>query len=133
MVMVSACAVNLTDGLMQVDDFRWQNRLIIIFTDEEDDQTIKEILLAEQLEVDDRHILWFVVSDGNVVTNYEGSIHFTFANGLKEQYASPDTLLEVVLIGKDGGVKYRANILDTAEIYARIDQMPMRQAEMRGQ
>jgi hypothetical protein len=36
----------------------------------------------------------------------------------------------VVLVGKDGGVKHRAVHLDTADLYFRIDQMPMRQAEM---
>ena len=38
----------------------------------------------------------------------------------------------VILIGKDGGEKYRsASILSTSRLFAMIDAMPMRQAEMR--
>ena len=38
----------------------------------------------------------------------------------------------VVLVGKDGGEKYRSHRpLSTAELFALIDAMPMRRAEMR--
>ena len=37
----------------------------------------------------------------------------------------------VILVGKDGGEKYRSNkILQPAELFALIDAMPMRKAEM---
>lgn len=37
----------------------------------------------------------------------------------------------VILIGKDGGEKYRsASILTTGKLFATIDAMPMQQAEM---
>ena len=40
----------------------------------------------------------------------------------------------VILIGKDGGEKYRSNsILTTNHLFTIIDAMPMRQAEMRRQ
>ena len=38
----------------------------------------------------------------------------------------------VILIGKDGGEKYRsANLLTTGKLFAIIDAMPMRRAEMK--
>jgi hypothetical protein len=44
----------------------------------------------------------------------------------------PTTAFEVLLVGKDGGVKLRRlHPVDPAEIAALIDTMPMRQQEMR--
>lgn len=44
----------------------------------------------------------------------------------------PQTTFEVLLVGKDGGVKLRRNKLVAAsEITALIDTMPMRQEEMK--
>ena len=43
-----------------------------------------------------------------------------------------DEPFTVILIGKDGGEKYRSNsILDVDRLFAMVDAMPMRQAEMR--
>lgn len=40
---------------------------------------------------------------------------------------------ELILVGKDGGVKMRASLNTSLDrIFQRIDQMPMRQREMRG-
>ena len=41
-------------------------------------------------------------------------------------------LFTLVLIGKDGGIKYSSNkIISSAKLYVLIDQMPMRQQEMK--
>ena len=46
----------------------------------------------------------------------------------------PDEPFTIILIGKDGGEKYRSvNMLTTNHIFTIIDAMPMRQAEMRRQ
>jgi putative N-acetylmannosamine-6-phosphate epimerase len=43
-----------------------------------------------------------------------------------------ETGFEVILIGKDGGVKKRkTELMTTEELFAIIDSMPMRQSEMR--
>ena len=44
----------------------------------------------------------------------------------------PNEPFTVILIGKDGGVKYRSNSILTANrLFAMVDAMPMRQSEMR--
>ena len=41
---------------------------------------------------------------------------------------------EIILIGKDGGIKFRDNSpVQSSDLYKIIDRMPMRQAEMRSQ
>jgi hypothetical protein len=46
----------------------------------------------------------------------------------------PGATFEVLLVGKDGGVKWRSETpVSISEITARIDAMPMRQEEMKQQ
>ena len=44
----------------------------------------------------------------------------------------PNEPFTVILIGKDGGEKFRSSsILSTSRLFAMVDAMPMRQAEIR--
>lgn len=50
----------------------------------------------------------------------------------KKYKVEPSTPLTVILVGKDGGEKYRTHAVLTArQLFALVDAMPMRQAEMR--
>jgi glutathionylspermidine synthase len=55
------------------------------------------------------------------------------ADKLHQTYhITPNEPFTVILIGKDGGEKYRsASILTADRLFAMVDAMPMRQAEMR--
>ncbi len=54
------------------------------------------------------------------------------AQALRERLSMPPDRFEVALVGKDGGVAHRqAHALPLAEVFARIDAMPMRRAEIR--
>ena len=53
---------------------------------------------------------------------------------LRQHYGLQLKVFEVVLIGKDGGAKLRStHPLNPTALFATIDQMPMRQQEMRRQ
>lgn len=53
------------------------------------------------------------------------SLYKTYAVSAGESFT-------IILVGKDGGEKYRSNkITTTTQLFALIDGMPMRQAEMR--
>lgn len=50
----------------------------------------------------------------------------------KKYKVAPDTPFTLILVGKDGGEKYRSEKpAPAAELFALIDAMPMRQSEMR--
>ena len=50
---------------------------------------------------------------------------------LFKAYQVNPNLFTVMLIGKDGGVKFRSNsIINSKKLYGVIDQMPMRREEM---
>ena len=92
-----------------------------------------EILLAREKElIVERDILWFVVTRNSVSSNYSECVNETLASSMRDQFQSEQsTDIDVVLVGKDGKIKHRANSLDTFDLYFRIDQMPMRQSELK--
>jgi len=125
-------------ALMNLEPMEWQNRIIVIDPhasqiSQVDKTTIKEwirLLTENQSQVVERHIYWFVLSNP-VETNYLGAIAEPFTENLRTRYrfdAHP-----VLLIGKDGEIKERAQDLDLKYFYHQIDQMPMRRMEMRQQ
>ena len=118
--------------MLDAADFLWNNRLILIFTPEEEAPAPVKLLAGEEAHLAERQILWFVVSGETVASNYAGPIDGGAAARLRARFqTAPEMETEVVLVGKDGGVKHRAGSLDTVDLYGRIDQMPMRQAEIR--
>lgn len=115
-----------------MDDFRWKNRLILVFAEPTRVEPSVKILQAAAEEIEERQVLWFVMAGETVRTNYGGRLSPDLRAALIEPHRADATApLEVVLIGKDGGVKFRAPELDLQEIFTRIDAMPMRRSEMR--
>ena len=114
--------------------FRWENRLIVLFTDDPDADSLSRHLREHTAAIDERHILWFLITPNKVETNFPHGLAQDFAVNVHDKYhlpSGPDT--QVSLIGKDGGVKSRSGELDLEEIFLLIDGMPMRRSEMRQQ
>ena len=113
---------------------RWQQRLVFVFaTDESAAEAARSRLVDADTAIRERHITWFVVRDGDTASNHEGVLDPGLGGELERRYRRGGALqsTEVVLVGKDGGVKYRATALDLPAIFAEIDRMPMRRQEMR--
>lgn len=110
---------------------QWANRIVLIFSEDPADDKLVEKLKANSEAVNERDIAWFVISKAAVLTNLDQPLAESFGDRMMKQYAENSDDLQVLLIGKDGGLKNRYSQLDLQEIYARIDSMPMRQAEMR--
>jgi len=109
----------------------WTHRIILISVDAEQRPDIAQRLEREKGDIDERHIAWFLLTDEDTQSNLEVGLSPALHKVIKKEYFR-NTETGVVLIGKDGGVKYRATALDLDAIYGRIDQMPMRRAEMAG-
>lgn len=116
-------------ALESVEEMRWRHRVILVQSDQSCDGEIKTLQEAND-EITDRHILWFVFCGEIVETNFSGNLSEDFARNTKSKYFSGSSS-EAVLIGKDGGVKNRAQSLDLLALNQQIDTMPMRQREMR--
>ena len=121
-------------GLDSLTGFRWENRLIVVFAEEGTNSAeIQLQLTKENSAILDRHILWFIITKDSITTNHTGVLSPTLTEHLRNNYAKLDTPIETILIGKDGNVKSRNPFFDSDAIYGQIDQMPMRQAEMKQQ
>ena len=130
---VSAADSELIDNL---DYFEWKNRLILIDSPDSCEHEISKLNNAAD-EINDRDILWFVICEikGTTVleSNYSQKANKfapTLIGQIKNYYFTRNNT-KVVLVGKDGGTKYRATQLSLKEIFDRVDTMPMRQDEMR--
>jgi len=121
----------LCSAASQLDDvqqLQWQSRLILIHSSSPETSPSQD-LHAATAEIDERHIHWFVLYDGQLQTNYPGPIHPDFVTHTSNRYFS-EKQKSVLLIGKDGSIKLRSEHLDLQYIFQLIDQMPMRQSEM---
>jgi hypothetical protein len=110
--------------LHDVTDLQWQNRLLLIWSEDRLDDGLAELTY----EIDDRDLLWFLFLETEVTSNYKGKISSEFWVSTRTQYYDPE--VKVILIGKDGGVKNRYSSLDMFSVFKSIDSMPMRQIEI---
>ncbi|MEL6347745.1 MAG: DUF4174 domain-containing protein [Myxococcota bacterium] len=114
---------------------RWQHRLLLLFAEGPAADGVPPFLVDVQREaagIMERDLILAMVyasEEGafgstplSMAQNAALRAHFDVAVG--------ETAL--LLVGKDGGVKVRATPpVDLADIFQRIDAMPMRQQEMR--
>ncbi|MEM9436965.1 MAG: DUF4174 domain-containing protein [Pseudomonadota bacterium] len=105
---------------VELDDFKWTARPVIVFADSPLDpafQTQMEFLEAEIEEVVERDIV--------IITDTETGAPSELRKMLRPRG------FQLVLIGKDGGVKLRKPFpWDMRELSRTIDKMPIRQREI---
>jgi hypothetical protein len=103
-----------------LDGYRWRNRPVLLFAPSADDPGYAEqraALQAARAGLVERDIV--VLSDTDPA-----------ADGALRRRLEPADF-EVLLVGKDGGVKLRRQApIPPAELFGVIDAMPMRRQEM---
>jgi len=121
---------NMEQKMIRLEDLQWQNRVILVFTNENlDNHQLYEKFQAQQVEIEMRDIRYFLFGK-DVLSNHIGMLDQKISRELTSQYQPLENEIMVVLIGKDGREKYRKTYLDFEEIFGIIDAMPMRQQEM---
>ncbi len=120
------------EALAGIGQLAWSNRVILVFAETALTQALQAELQRAQDEIEQRHIVWLLVSGGKVQTNFPGPVAWNLEATLIRDWKDAQTSLpQVILIGKDGGEKLRNNRLNLDAVFAAIDRMPMRQHEMR--
>ena len=114
----------MADEIKTFEEFKWKNRIILLFAD-----NIKNQQLKEQKKI--------------LASDYRGQISrdlitFTFTkNNHKDEYFDKYDIkngFTLILIGKDGGEKMRSSkAVSLDEIFSLIDSMPMRKQEIKEQ
>ena len=115
-------------------EYRWQNRPLLVFAPDSSDarlqQTLKT-LSGHDCELTDRHMKILVLLGKGQSTRDDETLSIQDAQQLRARYGLTADDFAVLLVGKDGGEKYRTQAPpDLSLIYALIDGMPMRIDEM---
>lgn len=117
--------------LADISSMRWKSRVILV-SEPETAKEVFEEFKANELDINDRDINWFVRDGETITTNFDSNVKLSesFRENVFSRYFNSDRSA-VVLIGKDGGVKVRADQLDLGALFATIDVMPMRLQEIK--
>ena len=107
----------------KLKDYLWKNRVIITFS-----ASVKEPeRLALQKQMEEKACAF---TDRNLVhiDLLQGSEDF---DKMSQQFSVSSSGFQLLLLGKDGGVKLRSSSASLEDIFSLIDTMPMRRSEMR--
>jgi len=127
LIFIMVAQAETAPVLSDLDSLEWKNRVIIVNEPKNQDECL-QLLKARVVEIDDRDIIWFIIRDDITLSNYSGQLSREFVDNMRERYGSGNG--KVILIGKDGGIKFQSDYLNLEAIFSEIDAMPMRQFEM---
>lgn len=116
---IIAMSISMSTSAQDLTDYKWKSRILLIFGNEKDGQLTERqqvVFNAQKSGLKERDLVVFVNPESKSTKKLRNETGF-----------------EVILIGKDGGVKKRkTELMSTDELFAIIDAMPMRRSEMRG-
>ncbi len=129
------CLMILKTNGQSMEKHRWENRILIVKTFSEQDPMYQEQLKEfsdSNIDLKERKIvLYEIVGNKYKMTDYQKlstDIYWQNLQNINEDIFD----FEVILIGLDGGVKFKkTDILRKEELYSIIDRMPMRSEELR--
>ena len=117
-----------------MEQYRWQQRPLLIFAPTDKHSGYREMLQAVQTQrtgfVDRDMVLIRVLANSGQAD--ETILSAKEVEHLRQSYAIAPDEFRVLLIGKDGGIKLESGEpVAMDRIFTRIDGMPMRQRESR--
>lgn len=113
----------------------WENRIVLLFSEDSSEEKLQaqlQLFQQNQIDMKDRDLLVYqIFPEGGKLTTGK-ALTVEQALYLRARYKVSDKAFTVILIGKDGGSKLRKeSVVAPSELFDLIDQMPMRQSEMR--
>ena len=106
-------------------ELSWTYRILLLNGDALNQETLST-LSAENEAINTRQIVWFWRENGQLKSNFFGSLSQLSEEQINQQLKAHS----VVLIGKDGESKYQSNEFVWQPLLLLIDNMPMRRQEM---
>ncbi len=124
-----------TLNAQDVSVHRWENRLLILLTEDTEDMLLKKQL--EELSncregIEDRKLIVYRSTKDKFRKGLDSEGEWKNSSDIYKKYKGNKPGFQVVLIGLDGGIKIdQSEIISCEELFGTIDSMPMRKAEMR--
>jgi len=110
-----------------LDNLRWKYRVVLVSGPASKVEEQISMLKTSVEDLDDRELLVFDLNE-KMQSSPAGDIS---SNEIRT-YFDLDDDFHILLIGKDGGVKINSTqLLKPTDLFATIDRMPMRRAEMK--
>lgn len=132
MFAVSLFNVLVVSG-QDLSKHRWQNRLILLLTDDENNSTFQPQLAEFRKDftgLNERKLIIYQVMPEEFKTGLNAGNKIK-SDRLFNDYKKTNSGFEVILLGLDGGIKLRQDeLLSLEKLYAIIDAMPMRRREI---
>jgi hypothetical protein len=123
--------------MQSLQPFKWQKRVVLVFAANAADarwQRQQELLKQADQELTARDLVVLGVLGNQVSAINTRMSNMPKPDLLREQYKIKPDDFTVVLIGKDGTEKYRAqDVIKPGAIFHIVDAMPIRQQEIRRQ
>lgn len=129
--------MSLNLSAQQLQQHRWQNRLLLIINNTDDSAKSKTQLSLLKQDIPglkERKLLVYQFSEKSYKKGLSDTTSWlpTTSNTAIPQISNNP--FSVYLIGLDGGIKMKKHkVVNLSTIFSLIDGMPMRQAELRGQ
>lgn len=120
---------------LDLGTYRWKNRLLLVFTPSAQDASCRQqhSFLGQSGGLLNRDLVVasiYAHGDGQIGSKL---ISTAQSEALRDQFNVEPDGFTAILIGKDGGEKQRfSKPVAPQELFAIIDEMPMRQEEMKG-
>jgi hypothetical protein len=131
MALVLAFGTILPAGAATMERYRWKNRVLVLFApgDVPELAAQRDHLLRYEPHLAERAIVIFAVIGNDRIQAIHGDAPpADQVPGLRSEFrVAPDAPFTALLVGLDGGVKWRENRpAEQAELFGLIDSMPMR-------
>jgi hypothetical protein len=133
-VLISLAAILTATGqgfaMDSLSQYSWKNRVLVIFGGAGDPKVRQQVDVIKErpAEMADRDMVVLQVSQDRVTAIY-GDVADIDDDLLRVEAEAAGAEFQVVLIGKDGGVKLRSvQVVGDVEMFDLIDRMPMRKA-----
>ena len=118
-----------SQSLSWFEEHRWSNRFLILTGDNEIVNAQLELFSTLDAELIDRNLVIINSNDSSIF--FGDIVGVPNTRGTQKRFGLDENQYEMVLVGKDGGVKRRySNVVDPQVIFNIIDAMPMRMREM---
>jgi len=119
---------------LDLDALRWKNRVLVLFSPSESDplfQLQKQGLASSAEEVLDRNLMILEIVEQGQSRAGNQLLSEKSVQAIRKRFGVQAGTFQVLLIGKDGGVKLRSSgAVSMKDLFGLIDSMPMRQQEM---
>jgi len=118
-----------------LNDYRWTSRLVLLFTPAPDDPTFEHQarLLNEQANaLKERDVIVLLITPDAFTENTGQFLTEANADKYYDQFGIAKHQVEMILLGLDGGEKFRAQnrVTPPSVLMELIDGMPMRRREL---